>query len=81
MKINRNGIEIELTWQEIREAYEIMNLEYFKEDVVSHAEEMNVKLTEEDVERIALAAKRGVDHNDSFWESYWMTIEYAIKNC
>ena len=81
MKINRNGIEIELTWQEIREAYEIMNLEYFKEDVVSRAEEMGRKLSEEDVERIAAAAKRGVDHNDSFWESYWMTIEYAIENC
>ena len=81
MKIKRNGMEIELTWQEIREAYEIMNLEYFKEDVISRAEEMNVKLTEEDVDRIAAAAKRGVDRNDSFWESYWMTIEYAIKNC
>lgn len=81
MKINRNGMEIELTWQEIREAYEIMDLEYFKEDVVCRAEEMSKKLSEEDINRIAAAAKRGIEHNDSYWESYWMTIEYAIKNC
>ena len=81
MKINRNGKEIELTWQEIREAYELMNLEYFKEDVVGRAEEMGKKLTEEDVNRIAVAAKRGIEHNDSYWESYWMTIKYAIENC
>jgi hypothetical protein len=81
MKINRNGMEIELTWQEIREAYEIMDLEYFKEDVICRAEEMSKKLSEEDVNRIAAVAKRDIEHNDSYWESYWMTIEYAIENC
>lgn len=81
MKIIRDGKEIELTWQEIREAYELMNLEYFKEDVVARADEMEIELSEEDVDRIAEAAKRGIDRNDSFWDSYWMTIEYAIENC
>lgn len=81
MKIKRNGMEIELTWQEIREAYELMRHEYFKEDVVAKAEDMGKKLSEEDVEWIAIAAARGIEHNDSLWDSYWVTIEYAIESC
>ena len=80
MKIIRDGKEIWLTWQEVRESYELMRHEYFKEDVVAKADEMKKELSEEDIEEIAKIAARGIEHNDSHWESYWMTIEYAIEN-
>ena len=80
MKIVRDEKEINLTWQEIREAYELMRHEYFKEDVVARADEMGRELSEEDIEEIAKIASRGIEHNDSHWESYWMTIGYAIEN-
>ena len=80
MKIIRDGKEIKLTWQEIREAYELMRYEYFKEDVVARADQMGKALSDKDIEEVAKIASRGIEHNDSHWESYWMTIEYAIKN-
>lgn len=80
MKIIRNGNEYELTWQEMREAYDIMHREYLKEDIESRAEEMEVDLTEEDIMRIAAKANKALENNDSYWDSYWMSIEYAIEN-
>jgi hypothetical protein len=41
---------------------------------------MGKGLSENDVETIARVASRGIEHNDSYWESYWMTIEYAIEH-
>lgn len=79
MKIIRNGTEYELTWQEMREAYDIMRREYLKEDIESRAEEMEVDLTEEDIMRIAAKANKTLENNDSYWDSYWMSIEYAIE--
>lgn len=80
MKIIRNGNEYELTWQEMREAYVAMKREYVKEDIKDRAEQMDIALSEDDIEKIADDAENGLDNNDSMWDSYWMTIEYAIKN-
>lgn len=80
MKIIRNGIEIELTWAEMREVYEFMDLGYKKEDIISRAEEMEIELTEEEINDVAEIVNSGLEHNDSYWESYWLTIEYAIEH-
>lgn len=80
MKITRNGIDYELTWQEMREAYVAMRREYTKEDILSRLEEMDVDLSEEDIETVIDITEGCLDNNDSYWESYWMTIEYAINN-
>lgn len=80
MKIIRNGNEIELTWAEMREVYEYMDLSYKKEDIISRAEEMEIELTEEEISDVAEIVNSGLEHNDSYWESYWLTIEYAIEH-
>lgn len=79
MKIFRNGFEFELTNEEMREAYLEKKFEYLKDDIKYKAEEMNIVLSEEELEDIADCAENGLDHNDSLWESYWMTIEYALE--
>lgn len=80
MKIIRNGNEIELTWAEMREVYEFMKRDYLKEDIAAKAEEMEIELTDKEIDSVADIAQSGLEHNDSYWESYWMTIEYAIMD-
>lgn len=79
MKIIRNGIEYELTHSEMREAYLEMKNEYLKDDIRSKAEDLEIKLPDDHVEEIADYAEKWLGNNDSLWESYWMTIEYAIE--
>ena len=80
MTITRNGIAYELTWIEMREAYDTMHRGYIKEDIEHKAEELEIDLASEDVDTIADIALAGLDHNDSYWECYWATIECAIEN-
>lgn len=80
MKIIRNGNEIELTWAEMREVYEFMKRDFIKEDITSKADEMEIELTDKEIDDIADIAQSGLEHNDSYWESYWMTIEYAVMD-
>lgn len=80
MKIIRNGIEIELTAEETRKAYEIKDREYLLEDIQSKLEEMELDVTDDEMECIADITKSTLENHDSYWECYWMSIEYAIEN-
>ena len=81
MKITRNGIEIELTQEELRQAYEEKAFEYFAEDVRSIVE--NMELEEEfdcsDYEELTWRFDKAIGRNDSYWDSYWCTLESVIK--
>jgi hypothetical protein len=79
MKITRNGIEYELTWQEIRDAYLLMEREYLKEDIKSKADDINMDLSEKDLDKLAIMVNKTLRNNDSYWDSYWMSIEYVLK--
>lgn len=79
MKIVRNGIEYDLTYAEMREVYEKMKLEYIKEDIAGKADEMEFKLSDDDMNIVVNRVDKGLSNNDSYMESYWMTIEYALK--
>lgn len=80
MKITRNGIEIELTPEEIRKAYEEKDREYLIEDIKCKLEEMELDVTDDKIESIADITKSTLENHDSYWECYWMSIEYAIEN-
>ena len=77
MKIIRNGLEIELTNEEMRNAYMVMKRKYFKEDVEAQAEEMEIDISK-CVDNVVDYAAHALDNNDSYWDSYWMSIEYAL---
>lgn len=80
MKIIRNGIEIELTYAEMLQAYELMERNYRKEDIVCKAEEMEIELTKEEIDDIADSVDHALNNNNSYWDSYWLTIEDTIEN-
>lgn len=99
MKIIRKGfdcilnpIEIELTNQEIEDAYRERRRYYNMEDIKSKIENMieeyegeteeeKLKAILEDEEKIrdlAEAFDNALDNNDNFMESFWMTAENVI---
>lgn len=80
MKIIRNGNEIELTWAEMREVYEFMKRDYIKQDIAAKSEEMEIELSDKEIDSVADIVQSGLGNNDSYWESYWMTIEYAVEH-
>ena len=74
MKIIRNGQEIELTSEEMRQAYYKMKDEYTIEDIRSRYDMPDNKIDE------ALTIfERVIGRNDNFWDSYWSMIEYVAE--
>ena len=74
MKIIRNGQEIELTHEEMRQAYYEMKDEYTIEDIRSI-----YNLSEDKIDEALTIFERVIDNNDSFWDSYWLMIEYVAE--
>ena len=80
MKIIRDGIEIELTYSEMYDAYRQCKRELLIEDIRNKAIEMEIDLEGANIDYIADKAERATDNNDYLWESYWMDVEYAIDD-
>lgn len=74
MKIIRNGQEIELTLEEMRQAYYEMKDEYTIEDIRSR-----YNLSEDKIDEALTIFERVFGCNDSFWDSYWSMIEYVAE--
>lgn len=68
-----------LTHSDMHEIYRKCKREFLIEDLKSKAIEMDIDLEDKDIESIADKAERGLDNNDSLWESYWMSLEYALE--
>jgi hypothetical protein len=49
------------------------------EDIKGRAEEMELNLSAIDFNRVAHRAEKSIDNNDGLWESYWLSIEYALE--
>lgn len=80
MKIYRDGKEFELTFTEIIQAHEEYELECAMDDVESIYEqgEYGVDLSDEQIKDVARRALRNLNKNDSYYESYWLTVEYTL---
>ena len=74
MKIIRNGQEIELSPEEMRQAYYEMKDEYTIEDIRSRYNLPDNKITE-----ALMLFERVIDCDDSFWDSYWSTIQFVAN--
>ena len=74
MKIIRNGQEIELTPEEMRQAYYEMKDEYTTEDIRSR-----YNMPDDKIDEALTIFERWVGCNDSFWDSYWSMIEYVAE--
>jgi hypothetical protein len=49
------------------------------EDIKEKAEQMEIDVSTIDLGKIAHRAERSLSNNDGLWESYWMSIEYALE--
>lgn len=74
MKIIRNGQEIELTSEEMRQAYYEMKDEYTIEDIRSR-----YNVPDDKIDEALTIFERVFGCNDNFWDSYWSMIEYVAE--
>jgi predicted SpoU family rRNA methylase len=82
MKIFRDGKEYELTFSEMIQAHEEYELDCMVEDVKNVYEqgEYDVELSEDDISEVASFALHNLSKNDSYFEAYWMSVEYTLDN-
>ena len=80
MKIFRDGKEYELTFSEMIQANEEYKLDCMIEDVRGKLENYDVELSEEQIKEIAQSALHNISKNDSYFEAYWMSVEYTLDD-
>jgi hypothetical protein len=81
MKIYRDGKEYELTFSEMIQAHEEWELDCMVSDVKTLLEgREEVKLSEEEIGAVASFALHNLSKNDSYFEAYWMSVEYTLDN-
>jgi hypothetical protein len=82
MKIFRDGKEFELTFSELMSAHEEYDLDCMIEDVKSkyEDEEQDVELSEDQIREIAIDTLHNLGKNDSYFESYWMSVGYTLND-
>lgn len=82
MKIYRDGKEFELTFSELMSAHEEYELDCMIEDVKGQHERdgYEVELTDQQIEEVASLALHNLGKNDSYFECYWMSVEYTLGN-
>ena len=81
MKIYRNGQEFELTFSELINAHNEYELDSMTEDVRSiyEQEDEAIELSENDIKEVAIQAKHNLTKNDSYFEAYWESVRYTLK--
>jgi hypothetical protein len=82
MKIIRDGKEFELTFSEMMRAYEEYRLDCTITDVKHMYErgKYDVKLSKDQIEEAARCALHNLGKNDSYYEAYWMSVEYSLDD-
>lgn len=74
MTIIRDGKKVELTPEEMREAYCEQQKGYYAQDLKSKYE-----VSEEEANSLASKIDKALGWNDSYWECYWMTIGFVAE--
>ena len=82
MKIYRDGKEYELTFSEMIQANEEYKLDCMIEDVKSILESgaRDIELSDKQIKEIAEYALHNLGKNDSYYEAYWMSVEYTLDD-
>ena len=82
MKIYRDGKEYELTFSEMIQANEEYKLDCMVEDIDSILDSgtRDVELSDEQIKEVAIMAVNNLSKNDSYYEAYWMSVEYTLDD-
>ncbi len=67
--INGKEITIELTKQELREAYREAEQNYFREDILQWAEDNEKEIDDDILEKILGELDKNYDSNSSLWDN------------
>ena len=80
MKITRNGVEIELTAEEMRFAYDEYILNCRIEDIKSVIDQYPEypETSDEQLHYLADEVDSALSKNDIYYEAYWQTIDYVL---
>ena len=80
MKITRNGVEIELTAEEMRFAYDEYILNCRMEDIKSVIDQYPEypETSDEQLHYLADEVDSALSKNDIYYEAYWQTIDYVL---
>lgn len=81
MTIYRDGKAIELTTQELRQAYVEMRKEYTKEDIIScYDSEYDYRdFTNDELDCMYEKFEDYLDKNECYYDAYWNVIDMVIK--
>jgi hypothetical protein len=82
MKIYRDGKEYELTLSEMLNAHAEYELDCMIEDVkglLGH-KTRKVELSEDQIRKVAEEAIDNLGQNDSYFDVYWMSVEYTLDD-
>ena len=82
MVIERDGFPVELTAQELREAYEEYQLNCMKEDIRSIIEQREDAddCSDDTVTRLAEKALHALSKNDAYFEAFWYNAEDVVAD-
>ena len=82
MKIYRDGKEFELTLSEMMQAHEEYEFECMIADVKSVLESgtRDITLSDKQIEEVSSYALHNLGKNDSYYEAYWMSVEYTLDD-
>ena len=73
-EIDGKRISIDLTSEELREVYWEQKRLYDAEDICSR-----YTVPDNKVDEVVDRFESALGNNDSFWESYWMTVDYVCN--
>lgn len=79
MNIVRNGVEITLSTEELRLAYDEYRRDCISEDVMSKLDEA-AAVDNNVIAQIVCRAEWYLDKNDQYFERYWASIDSAIND-
>ena len=81
MKIRRDGIEYELTYEEMRRAYDELDEFYIMEDIKSRYDEDDMQgITYQDLKEMVRIINHVLENHDSYWSAYWITVECVVEH-
>ena len=80
MKIYRDSKEYELTFSEMIQAHEEYEIDCAMDDVRSLLGPESPCLSDRQVRDIAGQAIHNLGKNDSYFDAYWMTVQYTLDD-
>ena len=72
--------KFELSPTDMFQIYRQQQKESLIEDIKDKAKNMGIDVNTIDLEKVAHRAEKSLNNNDGLWESYWISIEYALDN-